>query len=65
MDRQKQIDILELFIKLQKDRQKQIDILQLFIRLQKVDKQALEHLKKLVEMAEKNPAKYNLALKFL
>jgi len=47
------------------DRDKQVQILRLFLALEKVDKNALSNLEKLVKMAESNPAKYNLALKFL
>jgi hypothetical protein len=43
----------------------QIEILKTFERLQRIDKNALNNLKKLAAMAETNPAKYNLALKFL
>lgn len=47
------------------DRDKQVQILRLFLALEKVDKNALSNLEKLVKMAESNPTKYNLALKFL
>lgn len=40
-------------------------LVQLFVALEKVDKNALANLEKLVIMAETNPAKYRLALKFL
>ena len=40
-------------------------LVQLFNALEKVDKNALANLEKLVQMAESNPAKSNLALKFL
>jgi hypothetical protein len=43
----------------------QIEILQTFARLQRIDRNALTNLKKLADMAEKQPAKYYMALKFL
>lgn len=41
------------------------EILKTFERLQKIDKNAAANLKKLADMAEKNPAKYFFALTFL
>ena len=40
-------------------------VLTAFNRLQKIDRQAIENLERLADMAEKNPNKYFLALKFL
>lgn len=40
-------------------------VLTAFDRLQKIDRQAMENLERLADMAEKNPNKYFLALKFL
>ena len=47
------------------NKEKLKELIRLFNALEKVDKNALANLEKLVQMAESNPAKYNLALKFL
>lgn len=40
-------------------------ILAAFSRIEKTDPEALKNLERLANLAEKTPAKYNLALKFL
>lgn len=46
-------------------RKKAARILKAVSRIQRTDRNAVENLEKLADMAEKNPNKYFLALKFL
>jgi len=47
------------------DKDQAKEILILINTLQKIDPNAIENLRKLVKMAQENPIKYNMALKFL